>query len=776
MASTLKVTMADQLTLVGMLQKIAEGSEAGTYGKAFISRLLTAGEKMKAFNGGKPLKLVDEKGQAKPLIEVLEIFKDAMQAAKQAGKADVFMKGLKEAFEDEGLKALLFLIENTEGYARAQAELNKAMNKGVAVSHQMAAAQDDHLNAQKNLLMQTVEVVADALGKLFTPEIMQGLKDMRAWVNDTLAPWIQKNPELAKGITQVSLALGGLLVAVGLATKAFGALGLAVWANPLTWKIMAIAALVGSVVYVVYEFYNDWRAAWDRWGDYVISIVAGLGFVFNPIVGTAIAVVGYIINHWSELGAFFDSLWAEIQDRGQRVWWVIQGMGQMVLDDLQEAWSGFVDFFSGLWAEIQDRGQQVWAGIQEAGQGAFNGIKAVWSGVAEDFSSLWAEIQDRGQKVWAGIQEAGQGAFNGIKAAWSGVAGDFSNLWTQIQERAQKVWEGTPGADQLGLDGITAAWSGLSGHLGGLWTGIQDRAQRSWWVIQGAGQMVLDELKAAWSGFAGFFSGLWGGIQNRAQRAWWVIQGAGQMVLIEIETAWSGFAGFFSGLWDGIQNRAQRAWWVIQGAGQMAMDYLTGKWAEFKQWLDGLMAGLQEAGNRLWDGISETLEAFIKRAREKWDNLGKLIRNLPDSLREAWDAFWTWLGQKADSVLGPLGSALRGIGDFFGFGDDEKPKAAPKPKPQSGFKQILKKNETLSRRESQALQRLKTGNRIMIPEAAKSPGRASSQPLPAAQPTEGKLEVIIKAPKGSAQISNLEKRGGDGWNILAGIEELWAGI
>jgi TP901 family phage tail tape measure protein len=634
-ATNLNIPLQEQIAILGMLtNKLKSPEEAAEAYKGVMANLvkaqknlnagLTIGEKKHQFKAhGQPIEFTDKKGNAKSLADVLDTLKLIQARAKKAGLDMAQVNdAIVQSFGSETARKVISNLINDTGELREKTKLvQKSMDLGIDEVMEKAQNRNKGLGERLNLIYKRLKNTGDVVGKSLTPAIKK-LDEVTKQYLLPLQTWLNNNQELAGQLIGMGALLSGVVIGVGILSKAFSFLGLAVWANPLTWKIMAIAAVVGSVAYVVYEFYNDWRAAWDKWGDYVIGIAAIVGFAFNPILGIAIAVVGYIINHWSELGVFFDGLWAGIKDRGQRFWWVIQGLGQM----------------------------------------AWDGIKAVWSGVAEFFS--------------------------------------------------------------------------------GLWSGAQDRAQRFWWVVQGAGQLAWDRIKAVWSGFA----------------------------------------GFFNELWAEIQYRAQRVWWVIQGAGQMALGYLTGKWAEFCQWLDGLMAGLQEAGGQLWDGISEALEAFIKRAREKWDNLGKLIRSLPDSLREAWDSFWTWLGKKADSVLGPLGSALGGIGDFFGFGDDEKPKAAPKPKPRSGFKQILEKKDSLSRRESEALKRLKAGNSAIILDHRKGTGQAPAPPTvqptaqPAAQPTEGKLEVIIKAPKGSAQISNLEKRGGDGWNIMAGIEELWAGI
>jgi phage-related protein len=224
----------------------------------------------------------------------------------------------------------------------------------------MAMAQDDHTNAQKNLLLQTLGVVADAVGKLFTPAMKEALKEARLWVNEVLDPWIKRNPRLVKDVTSLTVALGGLTVAVGLLSRAAGLLGMTVWLNPLTWKILAIGAVIASVVYVVYKLYDDWKAAWDKWGDYLIGIAAGVAFVFNPVLGLLIAGAGYVINHWSELKAFFINLFADIGAYIESTWNKISdGISHAIshpAETAQKVWAAFLSWLDGQTGGVLGRG------------------------------------------------------------------------------------------------------------------------------------------------------------------------------------------------------------------------------------------------------------------------------------------------------------------------------------------------------------------------------------------------------------------------------------
>jgi hypothetical protein len=98
------------------------------------------------------------------------------------------------------------------------------------------------------------------------------------------------------------------------------------------------------------------------------------------------------------------------------------------------------------------------------------------------------------------------------------------------------------------------------------------------------------------------------------------------------------------------------------------------------------------------------------------------------------------------------------------FKDDQKPGAKPV------FKSITPKT-------SKALEKLQKGIGVQTEKANKAAGKIPPPP-PEAKPVpgpQGKLEVIIKAPKGAAQISALEQKGGRDFEINAGIEELvWA--
>jgi phage-related minor tail protein len=74
--------------------------------------------------------------------------------------------------------------------------------------------------------------------------------------------WMQKNGDV---VQIVAIALGVLAVALGIAAAAQWAMNSALLANPITWIIVAIVALVAAIVYVATKtqfFQTVWRSVW----------------------------------------------------------------------------------------------------------------------------------------------------------------------------------------------------------------------------------------------------------------------------------------------------------------------------------------------------------------------------------------------------------------------------------------------------------------------------------------------------------------------------------
>ncbi|EMW7178332.1 phage tail tape measure protein, partial [Vibrio parahaemolyticus] len=328
-ATSVGVGMTEQMAILGTLQSTMSGSEAGTKYRAFLAGAAKAQD---ALN----MSFTDSQGQLLPIVDILNQIKgrygDTISVAEAAE--------LSKAFGTQEATAMIqLLMQNTDGLANSINDLGKV--KGLDVAEQMAGAMTD----QWERLEQGVFAVRAAFGQALLPVILpvvemfaNGAKEIMLWTK--LFPNITKYIGLAAVALLGLVAVGGMITMLtGAVTVAWATLGLgataikgttlamwsfskstmaAMWsvvkltaallANPITWVVIGIVALIGAVASLVY-YWDDLKAAFltfttmakQGWNDFLFAMqntaafqaVTGLAesmrnafmSVFNWIIG-----------------------------------------------------------------------------------------------------------------------------------------------------------------------------------------------------------------------------------------------------------------------------------------------------------------------------------------------------------------------------------------------------------------------------------------------------------------------------------------------------------
>ncbi|EGR3300031.1 phage tail tape measure protein [Vibrio parahaemolyticus] len=343
-ATSVGVGMTEQMAILGTLQATMSGSEAGTKYRAFLAGAAKAQD---ALN----MSFTDAQGQLLPIVDILNQIKgrygDTISVAEAAE--------LSKAFGTQEATAMIqLLMQNTDGLANSIDELGKV--NGLDVAEQMAGAMTD----QWERLEQGVFAVRAAFGQALLPVILpvvemfaNGAKEIMLWTK--LFPNITKYIGLAAVALLGLVAVGGMItVLTGAVTVAWATFGLgvtaikgvtlamwsfskstmaAVWsvvkltaallANPITWVVIGIVALIGAVAALVY-YWDDLKAAFltfttmakQGWNDFLFAMqntaafqaVTGLAesmrnafmSVFNWIIGKYNAVMDMVksVTDW----------------------------------------------------------------------------------------------------------------------------------------------------------------------------------------------------------------------------------------------------------------------------------------------------------------------------------------------------------------------------------------------------------------------------------------------------------------------------------------------
>lgn len=213
-ATNAQIPLEEQLSVLGMLQATMSGSEAGTKYNAFLRS---------AVKGGKALGLsfVDANNKMLSIPEILDKlhgkFGDTLDAAEK-------MK-IQEAFGDsESVKMIDLLYNKTGDLQNNIVDLYQIMGSGAGAAMEMAETINQSDPAVIERLQQKLHNVGETLGNAVTPKVMEYGAKIEG-VLDKADAWIANHQELASNIFQVLAVLSGLLITAGIAGSTMGLLG-----------------------------------------------------------------------------------------------------------------------------------------------------------------------------------------------------------------------------------------------------------------------------------------------------------------------------------------------------------------------------------------------------------------------------------------------------------------------------------------------------------------------------------------------------------------------
>lgn len=292
-------------------------------------------------------------------------------------------------------------------------------------------------NAWENTAAQIVEMVMPAI-----TAIIDGLSEMMGF--------LEENPGV---VAAVGIALGVLAAAFAGVTIATWAMNTALLANPITWIIIGIVALVGALVWVATQttFFQDvWAAAMDiigkvadwLWKNILEPVFTALGNIFTWLWKSIIKpIVDLVVNHFRFWGAV--------------VVWLYENAIKPAMQ-----WIG--DIFKWLWDNVIRPVIDWISGALELLGLAFDTlyttyVKPMMDAISSTISTVWTWID---QNVFtpfkAGIDLIGK--------AFENVAGAIATAWEGIKKAAAAPINFV--LDTVWNNGLRSFWNDMVGGLG----------------------------------------------------------------------------------------------------------------------------------------------------------------------------------------------------------------------------------------------------------------------------------------------------------------------
>lgn len=316
-ATNNKVSMEEQLAILGQLQTTMSGSEAATKYKAFLNAAASAGGKLKT-------SFVNSNGELLSTTEIIEkLHKKYGQTISAIEKQE-----LKQAFgTDEAVAMIDLLYNNVDVLKGGINDLSASMKKGVSVTKEMAAAINSTPEQKFEVIQQQIHNNVEELGNALLPTA----NDVLTKVGELVAKWsawITENRATVETIVRMAAVLGPLLIILGSAigiiigvsnaiikvktafTIAQGAMAImkAKWAAlNITFAISPIGLIIIGIIALVAAFAILWnkseafRNFWKRLFSGIVNVARNaLNAVknfFGSIMGAASATVKEKLNN-----------------------------------------------------------------------------------------------------------------------------------------------------------------------------------------------------------------------------------------------------------------------------------------------------------------------------------------------------------------------------------------------------------------------------------------------------------------------------------------------
>lgn len=221
------------------------------------------------------------------------------------------------------------------------------------------------LNERVNAQLETLSNIWDAATGTFTnllvsigEAIAPELKQLANWfgeVSESVMVWIKENPILTSTILKVVAAFGGLMLMLGTASLAFsyvlypisrmilgfgkaviavGKFGLALLANPMTWFIAGIVAIIAAI-YLLWKHWEKVKNAIGTAWDWLKTKFADSWFV-NAINGIIFAV-----NNWNVV---VDTVTKSIGNKFESLKNTVMGLWDGITSSITNAFNKAMEF------------------------------------------------------------------------------------------------------------------------------------------------------------------------------------------------------------------------------------------------------------------------------------------------------------------------------------------------------------------------------------------------------------------------------------------------
>lgn len=302
---------------------------------------------------------------------------------------------------------------------------------------------------------------------------------------------------LASNHTALLLFAAGIgAVALGLSVAAIASwkFNESLLADPLTWIVVGIVALVVAIV----ELILHWKqvAAWlsGVWHSVIHGVGEAWHWLENETLSVWRSIEGGIKSAWHGVASFFSSAWHAVADPivgawrwvsrvTSQVWGAISGFFRKWWPLLLVLFLPFVALIVAIWnhfhKSIESTAKAVWGAITSFLKGAWDDIKSIAKGT-------WSLIKDYivspVEDVWHALQSLWRTVSHWLEGQWRGIERIASSLWGSIKRNM--------------IQPLTDAWHSITRLMGQVKDAISNKLHEAWNAVKSVGSWFLGIGKA----------------------------------------------------------------------------------------------------------------------------------------------------------------------------------------------------------------------------------------------------------------------------------------
>lgn len=397
------------------------------------------------------------------------------------------LRGMEDPAEQAALGVELFGDMAGEG-----AEALWAMDPATAAA---TSGMDEMDGASKRLS----DGLADDPARQFSSSIRSLTQTLSAGLAPALqvaAGWAAENQgtitALAIGLGAMAVAVAatsaalriyqGVMMAIRVATATWTAvqwlLNAAFWANPITWVIAGVIALIAIIVAAIVYWDQiaaavsaawDWivqatSAAWNwltsafaslwggivaattaAWNAVVTTVQAAWAWITGVVSGAASAVAGAVSGAWNRARAATSAAWSAVLATIRSVWASVTGA---VAGAVGRVWSTV----AGAWSRITSTTRTAFQAVRSAITSALNGALNAVRGIGNRFVSIGRDIV---MGIVRGVAGAGGKLFSSLRNLASDALGSakrFLGIGSPSRLFAAEVGQWLPAGIEMGID------------------------------------------------------------------------------------------------------------------------------------------------------------------------------------------------------------------------------------------------------------------------------------------------------------------------------------